>query len=555
MSRKRIALALFIASCGGVGRAPSGGASALSSAGATTRTPVGVYAQVDYASLPDKSPAGLQSLYTQLLQDPAVSGIWLGMHWSELNPTSPTDYQFAPIDTLFSVVNAVNADPNTTVPKTVALSVLPGFYSPPWLFGKPYLTSCDKALCAFQTPSSSCGFATFDNYPEKTANGPTQLPLPWSPTYQLYWSEFLSTLYQTYQNQSSWVAMTVGGPTGPSVELMLPSSNDPNDGECGRSPMDLWTALTNGSDQPIVDAWNNATFPTYQNIFKNLTLILTPDNGRLLPNLPSTPLTKSDDLLQLFQNECAWSRANNTDVASCRATTSIIRGFLDSPSDNAASNNALATQVGGMQAKSASSFQSGDVGLTGIKLLSPSPSPGILGGAEFDWPITAGTIGPCVVQPNVLSMGCPTYPDVTRCAGMTPEWAIFEVLATFFAGTPATDLFYDNTQPVLSGSAPMNYVTVRYQDILYSQAAQNICQPVPFDSAPFTSAHYLLQLANWRLSKADMGHAATLPPPPSPSPCTQPYPTCAPGSSCQAGVCTRDLCPGPGCICPGPGCN
>lgn len=94
-----------------------------------------------------ESDADLITLYTGLLNNPAVAGLTLQVHWDTLNPNAPTDtnpYFWNYVDDAFTAVGQWNlAHPTTTAPspKAIQLIVTPGFHSPKWLLGK--LENCD----------------------------------------------------------------------------------------------------------------------------------------------------------------------------------------------------------------------------------------------------------------------------------------------------------------------------------------------------------------------------------------------------------------------------
>ena len=101
---------------------------------ASIRKPLGVYAHVDVGdaigSYPGSSPAlaqlhsYLQSLYASLLANPAISGITLGAHWDQTQPSngnSPGSYNWSYLDDAFAAADAAQ--------KTVQLIVTPGFDS------------------------------------------------------------------------------------------------------------------------------------------------------------------------------------------------------------------------------------------------------------------------------------------------------------------------------------------------------------------------------------------------------------------------------------------
>jgi len=75
--------------------------------------------------------------YPGLLNNPAVSGLVLQVHWDTLNPNPPTEanaYFWNFVDDAFSSVNSWNINhPKAKVPKTIQLIVTPGFNSPQWV--------------------------------------------------------------------------------------------------------------------------------------------------------------------------------------------------------------------------------------------------------------------------------------------------------------------------------------------------------------------------------------------------------------------------------------
>ncbi len=307
--------------------------------------------------------------------------------------------------------------------------------------------------------------------------------------------------------------------------MILPSDNNttptPQPSPTYVNPDVVWTTVMQhqipsevGSDQGFVDAWAQAV-TTFNTAFKGVTLILTPDNGLQFPDFNALPPSPNP----LLDVECVYD--NNM---SCGAISSILNAFtLLTPK-----NNALAIETGGMTASSAVLSSTGDVGLPGIKALTdPSAANPIYGGAQFDHAVTDGTTSgyTCAPAPSPYTFiqieGCTTAPVTMNrpcpCTNsLTPEQAIYNVMSAFFAGTPAACQFPYDGQGPSTNSSPLSYVTVEYEDVVYSMSTK-ACSPVGAGQTR-VSAQYLFSLANWSLMKKNMGNA--------------PYPSPSPSSNC-----------------------
>ena len=132
---------------------------------------------------PAQLDAYFNSLYQDLLGNPAISGLTLQVHWDTLNPNPPAaanPYDWNYVDDAFAQAAAWNAKIRPSAPKTIQLIVTPGFQSPQWVLDQ--IPSCDGLFqTPVQTPPSTCGKATFTGYAE--AGDGTELPLPWNPVY------------------------------------------------------------------------------------------------------------------------------------------------------------------------------------------------------------------------------------------------------------------------------------------------------------------------------------------------------------------------------------
>jgi hypothetical protein len=488
-------------------------------------SPLGVYVKVDienaisairsqYTGDLEPTPKYvhvlLQKLYQRLLANPAVSGITVGAHWDHVQPRNPLTandssdgYDWSYLDDAFGVANWAQ--------KPMMLLITPGFNSPQWLLSE--IPSCDGVFNSGTLPSvaKDCGTVTFAEFPEKQhadhdSEGHYVLPLPWNNVYQQAWSGFLQNLSTRYGNNPAFVAIAVAGPVGASTEMILPTTSNHSLQQPGLEADDAWVALIHHAfptqtgdydetDQVFVDQWKR-TIDTYNTIFPGVTLILSPDNGSDLPefNMNHTPPS--------VINTPAWAKEDCEDaivgkldnLRSCEAKVAILSHFVD-----VTGSNALATYVGGMTASSSPTY--GNIGVAGIKLLTaPPPSPALLGGAEFDFPVSGKL---------KEEEGCPTFSNHprVRCPDLTPEEAEYNVLTAFFYGTPVARHY--GGQPG-SSPAPVQFLDIPYDDIEY--AIMNPCPPRPDAALYKKSLQDLLNSANHDLL-AMAGQNVPLPPP------------------------------------------
>ena len=461
--------------------------------------PVGVFAKVDVetaiAGYPGSaSPtaaqlhAYLQGLYASLLADPAVSGITVGQHWDNIQPTDSTAYDWSYLDDAFQQAAAVN--------KPVQLSITPGFDTPQWMLSE--LTSCDPLFSKGSAPAS-CGKVNLTGFPEEFRADGKVLPLPWNSVYESAWATFLTQLNARYGSNPLFTAIAIAGPVGASDEMILPDDeNDTATQPSGLSADDTWTALiqnafpTNAAyrntDKVFIDAWDQA-INTCEKIFSGVTLLLGADAGNDFPSFSKTVVPHADNTL--YAVDCAnfINGGDKSELMSCEAKTEIVSYFVA-----ATGPNGKATQTGGLTASVPKT--PGDIGMAGIKVLtslSPAPNPPFSGGAEFDYAVSSA---------NIQAEGCPDPSG--DCMGLTVELAAYNVLDPFFYGTPAA-AFYGGTP----GTATIQYLDVDYSDIQYAQA-----NPCPEAPSPFTGSLSLQDLLNRAnhdlLAMANV--TATLPP-------------------------------------------
>jgi hypothetical protein len=510
------------------------------------RRPRGIYGKVKITEYINQShtAADLHSLYQDLLNNPAISGLALQIQWDTLNPYSPTNttgqnpYDWSYLEDAFTLATAAK--------KTIQLIVTPGFQSPSWVLDQ--LDSCDGT---FPAPPKTCGKVTFAGFTEPTG-GKVILPLPWDPTYKTAWQTFLTALAVQYGSTPALVSISVAGPTAESEEMILPSdtnSDVPQSGS-GLHPNQMWMDLLaskygsvsagvypgftyQNSDQAFIDEWNNA-IDMYGKLFSNLTLVVTTGSG--LPNLSKkTGFPPPDD----FKMDCG-----RTDM-DCAAETWILSHFADNTVGGA---NAKATQTSGMKA---SSDDNPNLGVNAVKDQSGrtaqySVANQLLGGAQFNSSFSDTTFhtlkegctskfppdssGTCSIPSSCTTVDCLPVscipqaclaPGITRASLasftifsnvpakylISPEQAESNVLKGYFDNT-AVAVFFGGTM----GADPLNYLQIYYQDIQYA-AATNALQLLDSSTVlgPGTSAQSVLDLASQKLY--EIAEPAAVPPP------------------------------------------
>ncbi len=436
---------------------------------ASIRQPLGVYAHVDVgdaiATYPGNKPtsaqlhAYLQSFYTGLLADPAISGMAFGVHWDQTQPSSgnvPSSYDWSYLDDVFTAAGGAQ--------KTVQIIMTPGVDSPSWLFSE--IPSCDPLFTTGSAPAN-CGSVTFTGYPEQQRADSNTVPLPWNSAYQAAWNAFLKDLNARYGSNPAFVAIAIAGPITASDEFIFPTTaNTSAPQPSGLTPDATWAALIQHSfpnnsayvntDQAFIDAWKQA-IDAAEAIFTGVTLFLGPDAANDFPNYSQNVTPHQDNTL--FAVDCA-SPPNN-ELMSCEAKTEILSYFL-----TVTGPNGKGTQVGGMTASSAQT--PGNIGIAGVKALTglmPPPAIPLIGGAEFDHAVS--------IASTLQEQGCPNPNG--GCTGLTIEEGAYNSLNVFFFGTPAA-AFYGGAV----GAAPIQYVDVPLADLQYAQANNCPVTPSPF---------------------------------------------------------------------------
>lgn len=521
------------------------------------RRPRGIYAVVNVEQEIANQPAGstpaqlsayFNSLYQQVLADPAISGITLQVHWDTLNPNAPgtpNPYDWTYVDLAFDRALIWNIENLIRAPKTIQLIVQPGFQSPQWLLGE--LDSCDP-LFRGGAPPSDCGKATFKGFEEQTDSN--ELPLPWNPIYKSAWRNFLTVLNERYGWNPMLVSISIDGPTAASAEIIMPSNSTASMsqtfGSTTLTPNEMWNLLFGfqfpanpeyqNSDQVFTNEWNAAT-DMFGEIFSGLTLTIATGDG--LPNF--TGLT-GYTIPSLFVPACPI-----TDMV-CQSQALILSYFAE-PSVGGA--NAKATQTSGMEASRADPLDPpGDFGVAGVKVLSQataqltSPSTQILGGAQFNTsfsndPVAEGCfdgvppilsersalckselpascglekcqpaacipqdcLAPGVTQASLLASlpAGSTFGSVLTADLIPPEQAEYNVLFVYFWGTSVASSFSGTAS---TPPAPLNYLQIYCEDIVYAEATAGgplVQVVVPGGGVIFTTAQDLLNLASQKL--------------------------------------------------------
>jgi uncharacterized protein (TIGR03437 family) len=486
----------------------------------TPRIPRGIYTVVDTENLinlqqqanPAITTAQLDayfnSLYQDLLSNPAVSGLTLQVHWDRLNPNAPpaaNAYDWTLVDEAFAQAAAWDAQNPSQTPKTIQLILTPGFQSPPWMLAQ--IPSCDGLFQSpVQTPPSTCGTVIFNGYSE--AHDGNVFPLPWNPFYKSAWRTFLTALAARYGSNPAFVSIAVAGPTAASAEIILPGDDDSNNPQTQFSggpisPDEMWLKLFafhypgmaayQGTDQAFIDEWD-AAIDMYGEVFSGVTLVATLDD-----KMPSFG-NNTQPIPAGFSGDCSASST------TCATVTTILSYFVE-PSAGGA--NAKATQTSSFIASNANI----SLGIRSVKNLSqltaqlPAPSAQILAGIQVDKsfadfvvdvgctaafpPDASDTPKGCSLPATCTDASCTpvscipqaclapgvttaalasytTFPNVPTTDLLSPEQALYNLLNIYFDGSAAAASFGGTP-----GAVPLNYLQLYSQDIQYASANVN----------------------------------------------------------------------------------
>ncbi len=356
--------------------------------------------------------------YTDTIDNPAISGLFLYFDWATLEP-SKGQFDFRLLEEAFKLADSKH--------KTIQLGLLPGFSSPGWLLDE--LPSCDDWLASGGRAGPAppqCGKATF-GYPEGVARKGEmhELPLPWNPEYKRAWHAFLLEFARRFGQREAFVSIAIAGPTSQSEEIIMPHN--------GPGETEKWARLLaafypdksyHRSNKAFVEEWK-VTIDDYGRIFSNVTLALTLAAG--LPFNPTRPGAREASTLE------------------------IMNYFASKP----LGPNAKATQNNGVMAAHPLTMRP-------VKVMSADTrcNPRILAGGEFS---TSFSRRPALEGCSSEDKSSPT------CLSVTPEQALDNVLAVFFAGTP-----YGHFYGKQDGPASLQYLQIYQDDILYANSYPSV---------------------------------------------------------------------------------
>jgi hypothetical protein len=352
--------------------------------------------------------------YTATIDNPAISGLFLYYDWATLEPKKG-QFDFSLLEEAFKIADSKH--------KTIQLGLLPGFSTPGWLLDE--LPSCDGWLASGGRTGPAppqCGKATF-GFPEGVARKGEmhELPLPWNPAYKRSWHAFLLEFARRFGQREAFVSIAVAGPTSQSEEIIMPH-NGPGETEKWARLLEAFYANPSyhRSNKAFVEEWK-AAIDDYARIFSNLTLALTLAAG--LPFNPTRPRGREASTLE------------------------IVTYFAGKP----LGPNAKATQNNGIMAAHPLTMRP-------VKAMSADTrlNPRVLAGGEFS---TGFSHRPALE-------GCLSDDKSSpACQSITPEQALDNVLAVFFAGTP-----YGHFYGSRDGAAPVQYLQIYQDDILYANS-------------------------------------------------------------------------------------
>jgi hypothetical protein len=457
----------------------------------------------------------LSDLFVSLLSPSYISGIALGVHWDRIQLQSmeafcqqytcpsghscPSDikclsgaiipiavvvansdfFDWSYILSAFGVANGAG--------KNVLLKLTPGVQSPKWLTNPStgQIASCDTPVFEGGKADPGCGTQTFHKIPEQIRADTEIQPLPWNVTYQSAWANFLYQLKHAIADQFPliFVGIDLAGPNCASDEMILPTSaygsyvksNSPK----GKTDADdAWTMLIANtyqkkdptllnSDQVFINSWYTFIV-TYEEIFQNLTLVISPDDETSMPEI-GPPTVHGDNFLYSTDDLC--SKTASKFAVSCETKTEVLSNFLDYPTANQPNatkgGNLKAALIGGLI--TASNPDNGEIGLPAVKLMAQKY--GIWGGAQFDHPVS----NPEFTQEEGCPLGqvckCPKSDPNCSFVTVTVGQAMLGVLGNFFDGTQYGGIQWPWGGTM--GQQRLQYLMVEYEDIEYALDPRN----------------------------------------------------------------------------------
>lgn len=457
---------------------------------APMRQPLGIYYRL--VIQPD-TDVNVTNTVTAALTNSAISGILAVFGWDTLNPINPSSRtnllfgtnDFHLLDDVFGTVGQWNAAHSTNLPKNIQLGINPGFNTPTWLISN--LLSCDAmfltnsqgsivnsnanglALVGVDTSrvTNTCGCAGFLESESKGNPRILQLPLPWNQSYKTAWSNFIQAVAEKYGTNPLLVSITVAGPTASSSEMILPNETNDTTNYLKWNPLfalefPKLPQYTN-SDAIFIKQWEDA-IDLFGGAFSNLTLVVTTGSG--LPNFLDAH-DKPDGNYSIplgFSPDCGSTNSGaEANIMDCAAETTILAYFAD---PRHGGRNAKAVQADGLRASGV--HYKGDLGSHGIKWLAQATAGGptpLAGTSNVVSRLIGGLqVGDgAVITQNPDTVGCPRLGG--GCSNIFAEQAIYNVMASYFDGTlVGTNYGSDST----GGSAPLNYLQIYYDDVIYA---------------------------------------------------------------------------------------
>jgi hypothetical protein len=144
------------------------------------RLPVGIYAVVPVENRVSEARKNvlpvelfdpdtyLRGYFQQLLDNPAVSGLAVRVHWKSLNPGPPSNtdpkqgYDWSILQDAFKTIEAWNAT-HPKNPKTIQLDITPGFFTPTWVFDQ--ITAAGYSACGLPSDTFPPGSSRVKSEP------------------------------------------------------------------------------------------------------------------------------------------------------------------------------------------------------------------------------------------------------------------------------------------------------------------------------------------------------------------------------------------------------
>jgi len=235
--------------------------------------PFGLIAVEQYAPCAATCPDPLANA----ANNPAIAGLMIRVQWQEIEPSyggfnwSITDQAFTDAEASTSVSWPWGAS-GPAAHKFVVLTFVPGFDTPTWALTDPAGKLPPVQTASFCKPYGE-GAPKMEN-----------LPLPWDPTYQNNWSNFLKAVQAQYASKTDLLMIGSAGPTSVSDEMSLPGAEG-SKSKCTTAQINADEATWENLKPPYTPSayegvWTTA-FNDYANDFSNQFTSLS-----LYPGLP-----------------------------------------------------------------------------------------------------------------------------------------------------------------------------------------------------------------------------------------------------------------------------